>query len=99
MAEWAVAWPLWSEGGSSYYFNTIPTPDGGTHEQGIRAALTRGVRAFAELAGQARKAKDIQAEDVVGGAEILVCLFTRTPHSQSQPKDRLPSPDAARLVE
>jgi len=99
MVEWAVAWPLWTEGGSSYYCNTIPTPDGGTHEQGIRAALTRSVRAFAELAGQAKKAKDIQAEDVVGGAEILLSLFIRDPHFQSQTKDRLTSPDAARLVE
>jgi topoisomerase-4 subunit B len=99
MVEWAVAWPLWTEGGSSYYCNTIPTPDGGTHEQGIRAALTRGMRAFAELVGQARKAKEIQAEDVVGGAEILLSVFIRDPHFQSQTKDRLTSPDAARLVE
>ena len=99
MVEWAVAWPLWSEGASSYYCNTIPTPDGGTHEQGIRTALTRGIRAFAELVGQQKKAKDIQAEDVVGGAEIMLSLFIRDPHFQSQTKDRLTSPDAARLVE
>jgi topoisomerase IV subunit B len=99
LVEWAVAWPLWSEGGSSFYCNTIPTPDGGTHEQGIRAALTRGLRAFAELVGQAKKAKDVQAEDVVGGAEILLSLFVRDPQFQSQTKDRLTSPDAARLVE
>jgi topoisomerase-4 subunit B len=98
MVEWAVAWPLWTDGGSSYYCNTIPTPDGGTHEQGIRAALTRGVRAFGELVGQ-KKAKDIQAEDVVGGAEVMLSLFIRDPHFQSQTKDRLTSPDAARLVE
>ncbi|HYD37637.1 MAG TPA: DNA topoisomerase IV subunit B, partial [Allosphingosinicella sp.] len=97
--EWAVAWPLWSEGGSSFYCNTIPTPDGGTHEQGIRAALTRGLRAFAELIGLAKKAKELQAEDVVGGAEILLSLFIRDPQFQSQTKDRLTSPDAARLVE
>ena len=96
--EWAVAWPLWSEGGSSYYCNTIPTPDGGTHEQGIRTALTRGVRAFGELVGQ-KKAKDVQAEDVVGGAEIMLSVFIRDPQFQSQTKDRLTSPDAARLVE
>jgi topoisomerase-4 subunit B len=96
--EWAVAWPLWSEGGSSYYCNTIPTPDGGTHEQGFRTALTRGLRAFAELAGQ-KKAKDIQAEDVAGGAEIMLSVFIREPQFQSQTKDRLTSPDAARLVE
>jgi topoisomerase-4 subunit B len=96
--EWAVAWPLWSEGGSSYYCNTIPTPDGGTHEQGFRTGLTRGLRAFAELAGQ-KKAKDIQAEDVAGGAEIMLSVFIREPQFQSQTKDRLTSPDAARLVE
>jgi topoisomerase-4 subunit B len=99
MVEWAVAWPLWSEGGSSYYCNTIPTPDGGTHEQGVRAALTRGIRAFAELVGQQKKARDIQAEDVVGGAEIMLSVFVRDPQFQSQTKDRLTSPDAARLVE
>jgi topoisomerase IV subunit B len=96
--EWAVAWPLWSEGGSSYYCNTIPTPDGGTHEQGMRSALARGIRAFAELVGQ-KKAKDLQAEDVVGGAEIMLSVFVRDPQFQSQTKDRLTSPDAARFVE
>jgi topoisomerase IV subunit B len=96
--EWAVAWPLWSEGGSSYYCNTIPTPDGGTHEQGIRSALTRGIRAFGDLVGQ-KKAKDVQAEDIVGGAEIMLSVFIRDPQFQSQTKDRLTSPDAARLVE
>ena len=96
--EWAVAWPLWSEGGSSYYCNTIPTPDGGTHEQGVRAALTRGLRAFGELVGQ-KKAKDIQPDDVVSGAEIMLSVFIRDPQFQSQTKDRLTSPDAARLVE
>jgi topoisomerase-4 subunit B len=98
MVEWAVAWPLWSEGGSSYYCNTIPTPDGGTHEQGMRAALTRGMRGFGELVGL-KKAKDIQAEDVFGGAEIMLSVFVREPQFQSQTKDRLTSPDAARLVE
>jgi topoisomerase-4 subunit B len=98
MVEWAVAWPLWSEGGSSYYCNTIPTPDGGTHEQGIRAALTRGLRAFGELVGQ-KRAKDIQADDAVSEAEIMLSVFIRDPQFQSQTKDRLTSPDAARLVE
>ncbi|HYD14434.1 MAG TPA: DNA topoisomerase IV subunit B [Allosphingosinicella sp.] len=96
--EWAVAWPVWGEGDQSWYCNTIPTPDGGTHEQGFRLALTRGLRAFGELVGQ-KKAKDIQAEDVVTGAEIMLSVFIREPQFQSQTKDRLTSPDAARLVE
>jgi len=96
--EWAVAWPLWSDGSTSWYCNTIPTPDGGTHEQGLRAALTRGLRAFGELVGQ-KKAKDIQAEDVMNGAELILSVFIREPQFQSQTKDRLTSPEAARLVE
>ena len=96
--EWAIAWPLWSEGSYSYYCNTIPTPDGGTHEQGLRAALTKGIRAFGELVGQ-KKAKDIAPEDVVTGSEVMLSVFIRDPQFQSQTKDRLTSPEAARLVE
>lgn len=97
-AEWAIAWPLWSEGATSWYCNTVPTPDGGTHEQGLRAALTKGLRAFGELVGQ-KKAKDISADDVMNGAEIMLSVFIREPQFQSQTKDRLTSPEAARLVE
>ncbi|WOK36052.1 DNA topoisomerase IV subunit B [Sphingomonas sp. C3-2] len=96
--EWAVAWPLWSEGSYSWYCNTIPTPDGGTHETGMRAALVKGIRAFGDLVGQ-KKAKDITAEDVATGAELMLSVFIRDPQFQSQTKDRLTSPEAARLVE
>lgn len=96
--EWAVAWPLWSDGSYSWYCNTIPTPDGGTHEAGLRAALTKGIRAFGELAGQKRAAQ-IQAEDIMSACEIMLSLFIRDPQFQSQTKDRLTSPEAARLVE
>ena len=54
-AEWAVAWPLYSDGSESYYCNTIPTPDGGTHEAGLRAALTKGIRAFGDLVATRRR--------------------------------------------
>ncbi len=97
-AEWAVAWPLWSDGAYSWYCNTIPTHDGGTHEQGLRAALTKGIRAFADLVG-VKKAKDITADDVLTGSEIMLSVFLRDPQFQSQTKDRLTSPEAARLVE
>ncbi len=97
-AEWAVAWPLWSDGSTSWYCNTVPTPDGGTHEQGLRTALTRSLRGFGELVGQ-KKAKDITADDVMTGSEIMLSVFIRDPQFQSQTKDRLTSPEAARLVE
>lgn len=96
--EWAVAWPLWSDGSYSWYCNTIPTPDGGTHEAGLRAALVKGIRAFGELVGQ-KKAKDITADDIMTSSEIMLSVFIRDPQFQSQTKDRLTSPEAARLVE
>ena len=96
--EWAIAWPLWSDGSTSWYCNTVPNPDGGTHEQGLRAALTKGLRAFGDLVGQ-KKAKDISADDVMTGAEIMLSVFIREPQFQSQTKDRLTSPEANRLVE
>ncbi len=96
--EWAIAWPLWSEGAASWYCNTVPTPDGGTHEQGLRGALVKGLRAFGELVGQ-KKAKDLGADDVMTGAEVMLSVFIREPQFQSQTKDRLTSPEAARLVE
>jgi len=96
--EWAIAWPLYSDGSTSWYCNTVPTPDGGTHEQGVRGALTKGLRAFGELTG-VKKAKDITADDVMTGAEVMLSVFIRDPQFQSQTKDRLTSPEAVRLVE
>ena len=97
-AEWAVAWPLFSDGSESYYCNTIPTPDGGTHEAGLRAALTKGIRAFGELIGN-KRAREITADDVMNGIELMLSVFIRNPHFQSQTKDRLTSLEAARFVE
>jgi topoisomerase IV subunit B len=96
--EWAVAWPLFSDGSQSYYCNTIPTPDGGTHEAGLRAALTKGIRAFGELVGN-KRARDVTADDVFDGIELMLSVFIKNPHFQSQTKDRLTSLEAARFVE
>ncbi|MEO1044871.1 MAG: DNA topoisomerase IV subunit B [Pseudomonadota bacterium] len=96
--EWAVGWPLWSEGSHSWYCNTIPTPDGGTHENGLRAALLKGMRSFGELVG-VKKASGLVADDMMSGAELMLSVFIRDPQFQSQTKDRLTSANAARLVE
>ena len=95
--EWAVAWPLDGEGTWSSYCNTVPTPDGGTHEAGLRAALVKGLRGLGALTGN-KRADGIAPEDV-GGSVALLSLFLREPQFQSQTKDRLTSADAARLVE
>jgi topoisomerase-4 subunit B len=96
--EWAIAWPEDEEGFCNSYCNTIPTPEGGTHELGLRNALTRSLRQHGEMAGN-RRAAAISAEDVSGGAAAMLSLFIPEPQFQGQTKERLASPEAARLVE
>ena len=96
--EWAVAWPADEEGSSRSYCNTIHTPDGGTHETGLRTALTRSIKAYAERVGN-KKAASIQGEDMLADAVIILSVFMRDPQFQGQTKDRLVSTEAARLVE
>jgi topoisomerase-4 subunit B len=96
--EWAIHWTVAGDGEARWYCNTIPTPDGGTHEAGARAALVKSLKGFAALVGN-RKAGELSADDVLSGAIILLSLFIPQPQFQSQTKDRLTSPDAARLVE
>ena len=97
--EWAVAWPEDEDDGLCHsYCNTIPTPEGGTHEAGLRNALTRGVKSYGELIGNRRIAQ-ATAEDVVSGAAMLLSVFLRDPQFQGQTKERLASAAATRLVE
>ena len=100
--EWAVVWSAagFDEHDSfvQSYCNTIPTPDGGTHEAGLRAALTRSLKSYAEMTGDKRGAL-ITAEDVAAYAGIVISVFVRNPEFQGQTKDRLSSADAQRLVE
>lgn len=96
--EWAVCWPRDEEGFSHTYCNTIPTPEGGTHDNGIRAALAKGIRAFGDMSGN-RKASQITPDDVLGGSSIILSLFIKDPQFQGQTKDKLVTTEAARLVE
>ncbi len=96
--EWAVAWPLDEEPYVGLYCNTIPTSLGGSHEQALRNALTRALRAYGELTGN-RKVAQISADDLLGSACVLLSLFTPNPQFQGQTKDKLVAPDAGRQVE
>ena len=96
--EWAIAWIASADGFLSSYCNTVPTPDGGTHEAGLRAALIRSLRAYGELTGN-KRVTQVTAEDVLGTAAAMLSLFIREPEFQGQTKDRLASPVAARIVE
>jgi topoisomerase IV subunit B len=96
--EWAVSWVGGIDGVSTSYCNTVPTAEGGTHEQGIRNALTKGLKAYGDLAN-VKKASLITADDVMGTALSLVSVFIREPEFQGQTKDKLASPEATRIVE
>ena len=96
--EWAVAWPLDDDGFLTAYCNTVPTPQGGTHEAGFRSALTRGLKAYGDRVRN-RDAEKVQPEDVIAGACVMLSVFLRNPQFQGQTKEKLTSPEAVRLVE
>jgi topoisomerase-4 subunit B len=101
--EWAVSWSPEGFGEADSfvrsYCNTIPTLGGGTHEQGLRAALTKGLRAYADISGMSKKASNITPDDVMNSAGALVSVFISNPEFQGQTKDRLSNSEATRIVE
>src|SRR5471030_2956632 len=98
-AQWAVAWTADADGFLNSYCNTIPTPDGGTHESGLRTALLRGLKDHAERVGQGKRAAYITSEDVMVGAAVMLSVFVREPEFQGQTKDRLATAAAQKIVE
>jgi len=96
--EWAVAWPDDAQGFCSSYCNTVSTPQGGTHESGMRLALLRGVRAYGEMIGN-RRATAITGEEVFGDASIMLSLFIKHPQFQGQTKEKLVTAEATRYVD
>lgn len=96
--EWAINWTPARDGFIQSYCNTVPTPEGGTHEAGFWAAILKGIRAYGELAGN-RKAANITREDLTAGGCALVSCFIAEPEFVGQTKDRLATTEAARMVE
>ena len=96
--EWAVAWPTNEDGHILTYCNTVPTPDGGTHEAGLKAALTRSIKDYGELAGN-RRASQVTTDDVVGGTCAILSLFIKNPQFFGQTKAKLTNAEAQRWVE
>jgi len=95
--EWAVAW-FADDGFVNSYCNTIVTPEGGTHEAGLRVALTRGLKAYGEIVGN-RRAQQITTDDVMTSAAAMLSVFIREPEFVGQTKDRLATVEAARIVD
>jgi topoisomerase IV subunit B len=96
--EWAINWTPMMDGFTQSYCNTVPTPEGGTHEAGFWAAILKGIRAYGELVKN-RKADQITRDDLTTGGCALVSCFIAEPEFVGQTKDRLATAEAARLVE
>jgi topoisomerase-4 subunit B len=97
--EWAIAWLAAADGFVHSYCNTVPTPDGGTHEAGLRTALLRALKDHAERIGQAKRANALTTDDVMASCAALISVFIREPEFQGQNKGRLQTAEAARLVD
>ena len=97
-AEWAVTWLEHAEGAVQSYCNTVPTPLGGTHEAGFRAALLKGVRTWGENRSN-KRAATVTADDITGQMAAKLSVFVREPQFQGQTKEKLTSPEATKLVE
>lgn len=96
--EWALQWLEYGDGWTSSYCNTIPTPMGGSHENGFRSAISRGLKAYGELTANKRAAQ-VTADDALAGTTALLSVFIPDPQFQGQTKEKLATPEAARLVE
>ncbi len=96
--EWAINWTPMRDGYIQSYTNTVPTPEGGTHETGFWAAILKGIRAYGELANN-KKAAQITREDLITGGCALLSIFIREPSFVGQTKDRLSTEEAAKWVE
>jgi topoisomerase-4 subunit B len=96
--EWAIAWAPEVEPFLHSYCNTIPTPQGGTHEQGLRNALTRALRDHGDRANN-KKTSLVQPDDIMAAACAVLSVFIREPEFQGQTKEKLSTSDAQRLVE
>jgi topoisomerase-4 subunit B len=97
--EWAVAWMTNEDGFSTSYCNTVPTPEGGTHENGLRIALLRALREHAERVGQSKRMAAVTTDDVMATCASMLSVFIREPEFQGQTKDKLATVEAGRIVE
>ena len=96
--EWAVAWLERGDGFSHSYCNTIYTPNGGTHENGLRTAIFKGLKSYGEMIDN-KKISTISNEDVIVGVCSMLSIFIHDPQFQGQTKEKLVSPQVAKLVE
>ena len=95
--EWAICWHENRDFIKSYC-NTIPTPLGGAHEQGNRAALSRGAKIYGEMTGN-KKVLQVTPDDLLESACIMLSVFIKEPVFQGQTKEKLVSTGISKPIE
>ena len=98
-AEWAVAWRI-DDGPrvEESYVNLIPTPQGGTHVNGLRLGLTDAIREFCEFRNLLPKGLKLAPEDVWDGVSYVLSTKMKEPQFAGQTKERLSSRKTAAFV-
>ena len=94
----ALAWTEATDESVRSYVNTIPTRDGGTHEHGLRKAVTAAVRKFMATHELAKKI-EVKSEDILEGMTAILSVFVHEPQFQGQTKGRLNNTEVGPLVE
>jgi DNA gyrase subunit B/topoisomerase-4 subunit B len=97
--ECAMQWTESHEETLRTFVNGIPTTQGGTHEQGLRAAIIKAMRSFLDDAGLAPKNLNLTAEDIREGIVGVLSIYLHDPQFQGQTKERLGNPEAQALVD
>ena len=87
-----------SDGFLNSYCNTVPTPDGGTHELGLKNGLLKALRSHSERVGN-KKGLAINSDDLSKSMVAVISLFIPDPKFQGQTKDKLSNTSAQKFVE
>jgi topoisomerase-4 subunit B len=98
--DWALAWRA-TEGAATVtesYVNLIPTPQGGTHVNGLRTGLTNAIREFADFRSLLPRGVTIAPEDVWDGLNFVLSTKLEDPQFSGQTKERLSSRESAAFV-
>ncbi len=98
LIEWSICWPIQLESNLLSFCNTIPTNEGGSHENGFKIALTKAMRSFGEI-NNIKKASKISSEDLLGRAFGILSIFIKDPQFQGQTKEKLSSPKTQKSIE
>ena len=97
IVEWAVIWTSGNKNNIKSYCNTIPTVNGGTHENAFKNAILKSLKKYADMVG-VKNSKIINLDDIMSYTDGILSIFISEPEFQGQTKERLSSKSATALT-